>query len=163
MATTFDDVQSFEQDADTIIKMFTDKAYFEKKYAELANSCEIREHTSEGDDFHIKAYLHYDFDAPVPGFAKKLIADSLTVTQADTWNAKTRRGFLEVHMTGAPVSMKADMELVSTATGCENRMHWTISCNVPLVGGKLEKVIKEDIMSKAPKDLEVSRKIAASY
>lgn len=163
MATTFDDVQSFEQNADSIIKMFTDKAYFEKKYAELANSCEIREHSLDGSDFHIKAFLHYDFDAPIPGFAKKLIADTLTVTQADTWNTDTRRGFLEVHMTGAPVTMKADMELVATPDGCENRMRWTISCNVPLIGGKLEKVIKEDIMSKAPKDLEVSRGIAASY
>ncbi len=163
MATTFEDVQSFEQDADTIIKMFTDKAYFEKKYAELANSCEIREHSVDGSKFHIKAFLHYDFDAPLPGFAKKLIADTLTVTQADTWDTSTRRGLLEVHMSGAPVTMKADMELVDNGSGCENRMRWSISCNVPLVGGKLEKVIKEDIMSKAPKDLEVSRKIAASY
>lgn len=163
MATKFDDVQSFEQDAATIIKMFSDKAYFEKKYAELANSCEIREHRNEGGEFHIKAFLHYDFDAPIPGFAKRLIADTLTVTQADTWNTETRKGFLEVHMTGAPVSMKADMELVDTDSGCENRMHWTINCSVPLVGGKLEKVIKEDIMSKAPKDLEVSRKIATTY
>lgn len=163
MATTYEDVQSFPQSADSIIEMFTDKAYFERKYAELTNSCEFTEHSKEGKDFHIKAVLHYDFDAPVPGFAKKFIADTLTVTQSDDWDTDTRRGRLEVHITGAPVKIIADMELVATDSGCENRMRWTLTCGVPLVGGKLEKLIREDIEAKAPRDLEVSRQIAADY
>lgn len=163
MATKYNEVQSFEKSADSIMTMFSDKAYFEKKYAQLANSCEIREHRHEGNDFHIKAFLHYDFEAPVPGFAKKFIGDALTVTQEDTWDTDARKGQLNIHIAGAPVTIHADMELVETASGCENRLSWTIDCNVPLVGGKLEKMILQDITAKAPRDLEVSRSIAADY
>lgn len=163
MATNYSEVQSFEKSADSIMTMFSDRSYFERKYSELANSFEIREHRHEANDFHIKAFLHYDFEAPVPGFAKKFIGDALTVTQEDTWDCETRKGQLDVHIAGAPVSIHADMELVETASGCENRMNWTIDCRVPLVGGKLEKLILQDITSKAPRDLEVSRGIANDY
>ncbi|MEN8720480.1 MAG: DUF2505 domain-containing protein [Oceanococcaceae bacterium] len=163
MAISFDDVQSFPIPAERVMAMFTDRAYFERKYAELANSFTIQEHRHDEAEFFIKALIHYDFDAPVPGFAKKILPGELTVTQSDRWDVAQRKGVLEVSISGAPVTMRADMTLVETAQGCENRMRWTITCGVPLIGGKLEKLIRDDVQSKAPRDLEVSREIAKEY
>lgn len=163
MATTYNDVQAFTQDADLILRMFSDQAYFEQKYAQTASACEIVECEKTDSRFRIKAKLKMPTEAPVPGFAKKFIADSMTVIQQDTWDLNSRKGKLEIEIVGAPISVSADMELVSTDKGCENRMRWTFTCKVPLVGGKVEQMIQNDVCAKAPRDLEVSRKIAATY
>nr|MBV6628474.1 DUF2505 domain-containing protein [Oceanococcus sp. HetDA_MAG_MS8] len=163
MAHRFDDVQTFEQDADTIFGMFCDPEYFAKKYAQTAVEHEILEASSNDQSFSIKAKMKMRSDAPVPGFAKKFVSDTMTVEQTDTWDKTTRTGHLEIHIHGAPITVKAAMELVDTDRGAENRMHWEVVCKVPLVGSKLEKMLEDDIRHKAPRDLEVSRALAKDY
>lgn len=163
MAHRFEDVQTFEQDADTIFGMFCDPAYFEKKYAQTTVEHEILESHSDAQTFRIRAKLKMRSDAPVPGFAKKFVSDTMTVEQTDTWDKQARTGHLEIHIHGAPISVKATMELVSTATGAENHLRWEVVCKVPLVGSKLEKMLEDDIRHKAPRDLQVSRAIAKDY
>ncbi len=163
MATQFDDTQTFTQDADTVMRMFCDRSYFERKYQQTAESYEILECEQTADHFRIKARLKMRSSAPLPGFAKKFVAETMTVVQEDSWDANTRRGQLSVEIAGAPVSIQADMALVEQGEGAANKMHWTVTCKVPLVGGKLEKLIADDIRQKAPRDLEVSRELVADY
>lgn len=162
MATNHKDIQTFSQDADTILRLFTSREYFEQKYAQTTQSCEILECTHSGNTFRIRARLKMRTEAPVPAFAKKFIGDTMTVIQQDTWDTQAQRGRLEIEIVGAPISVSADMRLESAAQGATNTMDWTIACNIPLIGGKVEKMILNDIMSKAPRDLEASRKIAAA-
>jgi hypothetical protein len=44
-----------------------------------------------------------------------------------------------------------------------NTQSWTITCSVPLVGGKIESAVAEDIKVKARRDLAASRKIILDY
>ena len=43
----FEEVYCYERDADTVMTMFTDRAYFEKKYERAADSYDILEHSSD--------------------------------------------------------------------------------------------------------------------
>ena len=55
------------------------------------------------------------------------------------------------------------MELVDDGDGCSNELSWNISCSIPLVGGKVEKLIAQDIQSKAASDLAQTRAMLANY
>ncbi len=160
---TFDEVYRYDKDADTVMRMFADRGYFEKKYEETTISYEVLEHSSEGDRFHIRCKLSMPMNAPVPGFAKKFLGETMSVVQQDTWNTAARTGELKVEMQGAPIDISAKMELKQGASGAENHVHWNIHCKIPLVGGKIEKLIADDIRAKSPADLEVSNRILADY
>ena len=159
----FDEIYRYDKDADTVMQMFADRAYFEKKYEQTTLSYEVLEHQRDDDKFMIRCKLTMPSSAPIPGFAKKFLGETMTVVQQDNWDLKSRTGQLNIEIQGAPVDVSAKMELKQGDSGGENHVHWTISCKIPLVGGKLEKLIAEDIQAKSPADIEISNKILADY
>jgi hypothetical protein len=160
----FDDKHSFNKPADTVMRMFSDRAYFERKYKELAvDDLEVLECEKSGSKFRIKCRYKVKNDAPLPDFAKRFMAEKNTVTQQDTWDTATKTGRLDIEIKGVPVKVSADMALKSEGAGSANNLKWNISCGIPLIGGKLESVISEDIKHKAKNDIAVSRKILADY
>ncbi|HEX4872193.1 MAG TPA: DUF2505 domain-containing protein [Nevskiaceae bacterium] len=160
----FDDKHGFDQPASTILRMFSDRSYFERKYAALgARELEVLEHELKDDRFRIKCRMVMKSDAPLPDFAKKFLGDTVTITQQDSWDLKTQTGRIEAEIKGAPVKVRAEMALKAEGKGCANHLRWEVNCGIPLVGGKLEKVIAEDIQVKSKNDLAASRQLAAGY
>jgi hypothetical protein len=160
----FDDKHTFDKPAATVMKMFADRAYFERKYKALSYwNIEVLEHEKSDKKFRIKARYTTKNDAPLPDFAKKFLGDSTVITQSDTWDIEKRTGRLDIEIKGAPVKVMAEMSLKDEAKGSANTLHWNVSCGIPLIGGKLEKLITEDIQSKAKADIAASRKLLADY
>jgi hypothetical protein len=160
----FEDKHTFNKPAATVIKMFSDRAYFERKYKELAvDDLEVLECETTGSKFRIKSRFKVRNDAPLPEFAKKFMAEKNTVTQQDTWDTKTMTGRLEIEIKGVPVKVSADMTLKNEGAGSANNLKWNVSCGIPLIGGKLESVVADDIKVKAKNDVAASRKILADY
>ncbi len=88
----------------------------------------------------------------VPGFAKKFLSPTQTVTQTDEWGPAdadgSRTGFFEVEAKGAPVSVSGTLALSSTGEGsCKNDTVVTIECKVPLVGAKIADFVSKDTRS----------------
>lgn len=160
----FEDKHTFSKPAATVMKMFSDRAYFERKYKELAvNNLEVLECEKSGSKFRIKCRFKVKNDAPLPDFAKKFMAEQNTVTQQDTWDTGSMTGRLEIEIKGVPVKVSADMVLKNDGAGAANHLKWNVSCGIPLIGGKLESVLAEDIRFKAKNDIAVTRKILADY
>lgn len=78
----------------------------------------------------------------LPGFAKKLIPASTTVTHTYVWEPAhedgTREGAWFAEIKGAPVSMGGPTELQATGSGSVHVFKGEVKASVPLVGGKLE-------------------------
>ncbi len=159
----FEEVYSYSKDADTVFRMFTDKAYFERKYAASTSSFEVLEHAQDESRFQIKVRRVMPADVPVPGFAKKFLPGEMTVVQEDVWDLASRTGRINIEIAGAPVTVSASMKLVDGANGAENQVSWSIDCNVPLLGKKVAKFVAEDIQAKSPADLRLSNEILADY
>ena len=159
----FEETYKYAKDADTVMRMFSDRDYFEKKYARTTLSYEVLEHKHEGDDFRIKCRLTMPSSAPVPGFAKKILGETMTVIQEDVWDTAKRTGRLTIEMHGAPISMHANMRLMDGASGAENHVYWEINCRVPLIGNKIASLIAQDIQAKSPADMQVSNELLADY
>mgnify|MGYP001547241341 CR=1 FL=1 len=144
--------------------MFSDKAYFERKYKELGGwDIEVLDHGMTGKKFRIKVRYTMKSNVPLPDFAKKFVPDTAVITQTDSWDVGTMTGRLEAEIKNAPVKVAADMTLKSEGKGSANHLKWNISCGIPLVGGKLEKIVAEDIQAKAVAGVAATKKILADY
>jgi carbon monoxide dehydrogenase subunit G len=160
----FEDKHSFEKPAATVLKMFSDRAYFEKKYAALGyTDIEVLEHKADARKFRIKVRYTAPNSAPVPDFAKKFLGATNVVTQTDAWDLERKTGRLEAEIKGVPVKVAADMKLADEGAGATNSLKWNLDCGIPFVGGKLEQLVAADIQSKAQGDLAQSRELLKGY
>lgn len=160
----FNDKHSFDQPAEKVIKMFSDKAYFEKKYKALGyTGIEVLEHSADGGKFRIKVRYSAKSDAAIPDFAKKFLAPVNVVTQTDSWDVAKKTGRIEAEIRGVPVKVTSEMALKDEGGGCTNHMKWNISCGIPFIGGKLEDVVSGDIKAKSKTDLAQSRELLKGY
>lgn len=155
---------ALNKNSDAVIKMYADRAYFERKYGMLTTkSFSVQSYDADDSSMTIVMKLEVPMSAPVPGFAKKFVGDTTKLTETDSWNLGSKTGTVKLDIVGAPVDAEATMRLEDTADGCVNVIDWTISCGVPLVGKKLEKLIASDIEAKVADDQRVSNEILADY
>ena len=155
---------AFEQPAATVMKMYSDRGFFDRKYQEVAAlECELLDHQKSDMRFSVKYRLVTRSDAPLPEVAKKILGDTVKMTQQDAWDLATRTGRIDIEIRNAPIKVYAEMRFADEAGKGVNVQSWTITCNIPLVGGKIEAAIAEDIKVKAQRDLVASRKIILDY
>jgi hypothetical protein len=160
----FEERHSFDQPADTVMRMYADKAFFDRKYKEIgAIECELLDHQKTDTRFSVKYRLVMKSDAPLPEVAKKIMGDTVKMVQQDAWDLGKRTGRIEIDIKGAPLKVSADMKVVDEGGKGVNVQSWNVSCSIPLVGGKIEAAIAEDIKAKSKRDLAVSRKIILDY
>ena len=161
----FEDKHVLNKPAATVIGMYADRRFFERKYQDIgAWDIEVLEHEKSDAKFRIKCrYTTKVSVASIPAFAQKFIGTSITVVQQDTWDIKARTGRLDIEMKGAPLKIFADMTLSDAPQGAINAMKWNVSCGIPLVGGKLEQLVSEDIKAKSDNDARVTQNILADY
>lgn len=160
----FDDKHAFSKPVATVLKMFSDRTYFERKYKDLGfSNIEVLEHDKTDKKFRIKVRYSARNDAPLPDFAKKFLSENNVVTQSDTWDLVKKTGRIEAEIRGVPVRVTADMALKDEGAGCANHLKWDLSCGIPFIGGKLEQVVGDDIKAKSKTDIAKSRAILESY
>jgi len=164
MATKINLEHKFNKSVAKVWAMYTDRAFFEKKYA--ATGCtniEVLKHDTNDKGFSITVRYDAKSDAPMPDFAKKFMAERITVTQTDSWDAATKTGKIVTEIKGAPVKVTAEMKLEAAGKGAVNKMLWTLSSGIPLVGGKLESILGEDVKIKSARDEQASQKLLEGY
>lgn len=84
----------------------------------------------------------------LPDFARKFLSPTNETTQTDVWNAPaadgSRDGVWNIAVAGAPVRMSGTVRLgPAGSTGCTNTIRGQLKVAVPLVGGRLEKMLVE--------------------
>ena len=97
------------------------------------------------------------------GATSKIMGDTVKMVQQDAWDIGKRTGRIDIDIKGAPLKISADMKLIDEGGKGVNVQSWNVSCGIPLVGGKIEAAIAEDIKAKSRRDLAVSRKIILDY
>ena len=144
--------------------MYADRAFFERKLKNLGyTNISITNYSSSDKGFSITMRYDAKSDAKLPDFAKKFVGETSSVTETDTWDAATKTGKISVEIKGAPVKVNCEMRLEAAGKGSVNKLSWTLSCGIPLIGGKLERIIAEDVEAKSSKDNLASAKILEDY
>jgi hypothetical protein len=159
---TFTDQQRYDQAAEAVLACYTDPEFLKRKYAELGRrDIQVLEHSKAADSFHVRIAYSDSADMDLPDFARRLVPDRAHVVQTVDWNLKRRTGRIAVDARGSQVTVEGQMQLREQGKGCAVSIEWKVSCSVPLLGGRLEKLLVEGLKRKARRDEEVSRRLLA--
>ncbi|TXH05756.1 MAG: DUF2505 domain-containing protein [Nevskiaceae bacterium] len=160
----FSYTQTFAKNADTVLKMFCDPAYHEKLQRALgALDYRQLEHSDDGKRFRIKCTYTVKSDVPLPGFAKKILGETSTVVQTETWDRTARKGEVIIEVKALPGSLRAQTAIADSAGGSTKTFNWEVTVKIPLIGGKLEDLIAGDIRSKIEPEQNAGRDLLKNY
>ena len=87
----------------------------------------------------------------LPGFARTFAGESTQAVQRESWSTSSI-GELSIESPGKPTSATGTIRLEPTAIGTTEIVELEIKVKVPLIGGKLEKLMAEKVA--AGMDLE---------
>lgn len=164
MATRINLEHKFSKGVDKVWAMYADRAFFEAKYkATGCTNIEVLDYKKSDKGFSITVRYDSKSDAPLPDFAKKFMAERITVTQTDAWDAGSKTGKITTELKGVPMKLSAEMKLEAAGKGSVTKMVWTLASGIPLVGGKLEAILGEDVKIKSARDEQASQKLLEGY
>ena len=86
----------------------------------------------------------------VPDLVKKIVGDTVDVTQVIIWGERrtdgSREGLLDVGFKGQPITMKGTTTLSADGAGTRVDVTADLKAKIPLVGGKIEKMSAPEII-----------------
>lgn len=78
----------------------------------------------------------------IPGFARKFVGEEIHIVQKERWSGATE-AVLDVAIPGKPGHMKGTVTLRPDGEGTVETVSGDLKVNIPMVGGKIEKLIRE--------------------
>lgn len=149
---------------DALFPFFTDPDFFVRKYLALgATNVKVIHAEPKGSQSSITVTRDVPVEVPIPSFARSLVPSHITLIQTDAWDTATRRGSLQIEFKGMPVHMKCDITLADQAGGAVEELDFDIRVNIPLVGGKLEALLAQDLRLKFQRDADVTLDIMKGH
>lgn len=94
----------------------------------------------------------------VPGFAKKVVGEETRVIQTERW-AETHTGDIEVEIPGKPGHIRGTLSLAAGGGGSVYVFDGEATINIPLLGGRLEGLIRELFVE----GMDTEQRVAAAW
>jgi hypothetical protein len=94
----------------------------------------------------------------IPSFARKLVGEEINIVQEETWTSPTE-GDISATIPGKPGEMVGTARLTEHGGTTTETVEMTIKVNIPLVGGKVEQLIADLLLSA----LEAENKVGRDY
>jgi len=159
MPREFTAEQHFATDPVTAFTMLCDPAYITRKLTESGGHDLVVESdpTPEGG---AELRLCRTMPAQVPSYAKSLIGDTITADEHHSWGPAqadgSRAGTFTASFPGAPVAVAGTMRLQPDDDGTGYLVQGSVKASVPLVGGKIEDLVKEQLARFMRKEQQVA-------
>ena len=96
--------------------------------------------------------------AGLPAFAKKFAGETTKAIQREEW-ADHSGGSLTIETPGKPTSMSGTITLTGSDGGTVERVDLEIKVKVPLIGGKLESLMAEQVRE----GMDVEQQVGAAW
>ncbi|MFD1148963.1 DUF2505 domain-containing protein [Saccharothrix hoggarensis] len=90
----------------------------------------------------------------LPSMARGLLGGDLVIHRAESWTGAGRAGTVEVTLDGVPGRLDGTVTLADTASGSELTLVGQVKVGIPLMGGKLEALIAEQVAQLLDKETE---------
>jgi hypothetical protein len=91
----------------------------------------------------------------VPSFAKKLVGDGVRIIQREEWSGD--KAVLHVSIPGKPGQMTGTITLVESGGVTVETVTCEIQVHMPLVGGKIERLVEEMLLKALRNENRVGR------
>jgi hypothetical protein len=147
MARSIDHRSTFDFPADKVFATMTDPEYLRARLRELGGpGSELLEH--EADAEHARYRLRQGLsEKDLPSIVGKVVSGDLAIERTETLNRSGDgyAGDVAVKIQGAPASASGTMQLTPTNGGSTFEVHTDVSVSVPLIGGKIEEIVADQV------------------
>ncbi|WP_162925776.1 DUF2505 domain-containing protein [Isoalcanivorax indicus] len=165
MSVNLDRSRSFPVSARTLYEVLASRDFYAARFAMSGVSdygYEECRHDDGSLTIRFSRQLRTDTGrGKVPGFARRFIPGSAALQTEFVWlPAQTApfRARFSVDVSGVPVSVSGDMQLLDVAGGCRQVLRAHIRSSVPLVGGKLCQLIADQVDRGLDKDSQATHR-----
>lgn len=135
----FSDEHLFAAPLDDVWAMFSDPASHVQKFTRMGHrEIEVVDSSGDDDGFHLVVRRLVDVD--LPGFARRVLKPTNTVTTTDSWSRRpdgTCEGTQRIDTQGAPVRISATTSLRPQGDETRYAIAVDLEVTVPLIGGRL--------------------------
>lgn len=142
MATTVRQELAYDAPVDAVAAMLADPAFRE----EVLERQRVLRGSASVEGTHVRVEQVQTAQG-IPAFATKFVGEEITIVQEEEWRSPTH-GDITVTIPGKPGDMTGTATLAERGSGTVETVELTIKVAIPLVGGKLEKLIG-DLLNKA--------------
>lgn len=142
MATTVHEELAYDAPVEAVAAMLLDRSFREQvleRQRVLRGSVAV-----EGGRVRIE---QVQSARGIPAFATKFVGDEITIVQEEDWTTPTGAA-ITVTIPGKPGDMSGRAALAGTGGRTVETVDLTVRVGIPLVGGKIEKLIA-DLLAKA--------------
>jgi hypothetical protein len=141
MPTRISVAQHYSSTPEQVFAMLTSENYARTR-AEHTGALSVEVLRTEVDDA-VTLEVVRQLPAEVPGFARSFVGDSIGVTEVQVWPTPFGPPATFTATFTAPMSVTGTITVTPTADGCRVDTEGEVRASVPLVGGKLEGLARE--------------------
>lgn len=150
---------TFSHSVDDVFDLFCDPDFLVDRsiaIGEVSADAEIE----EDDNGKIYVKMRREVKRDLPSFLAKLFNPQQILTMEEEWQqiGEAMMGKSIFKVEGQPVTVKTEMTLKPTASGCVYSIKYNVKADIPLIKGKLEKFIKSNCEEGTQKELEYAAK-----
>jgi hypothetical protein len=146
MSTRFTHDLTYEAPLEAVDAMLSDPA-FRERVCDAQGAIRKSVSMTEGDGGFVVVVDQVQTADGIPGFARKFVGDEINLVQTETWT-DAENADVEVVIPGKPGEMTGTIRLSESGGVTTESLDMTIQVNIPLAGGKIEKLIC-DLLRKA--------------
>lgn len=144
----------FDADAETVAALMTDPDFVVDRclaIGELSAECH-----SEEDDGTVTLHTTRVARQELPGFLTKLVGEEQTLTVHEIWHASDggHRGRYTVKSARAPIEIEGRFTLRPDGEGSLYRVEHRFHVPIPLIAGRIEKVLRRQITATVEAELD---------
>lgn len=142
-----------------LFRVFTDRAFYEDRYAKSEGETEFVHFGPRGGRFVIDVRRHVRMraGANIPAIAQRFVRDVnvlRTVMEWDLSQGESHRGTYRFEIERVPVEVAGHMHLEPHPAGSRNRIEVNVRCTIPLIGGTIAGMLGERAGKSLKKDYE---------
>ncbi|MCH9817090.1 MAG: DUF2505 domain-containing protein [Actinomycetia bacterium] len=158
MTTEIDEIQHYQASPDVVFTMLSDADFIKQKCL-ASGSIEADAEVIDDGGGRISLVARRVLPAKIPGFAKKFVGDTITLTETQNWrppasDGSRAAGFV-VDFGNNPISFTGAVEMKPNGDETTVETKGMIKCSVPFVGGKIENLALEWIQKYINKEQRV--------
>ena len=147
MPTRFEHRSTFGAPPENVYATLVDRAFLDERLRAIGGKgAAIVEYSGSGDEVSIRLRQGVDADK-LPGAVRAILKGDLVVERSERWGLEggTHVATGGATISGVPGDIRSRTRLDAAAAGCELVVTAEVKVGIPLIGGKLEGVIAEQV------------------
>lgn len=161
MPSRFEHRATFAAGVDTVYSTLVDEAFLTARLKDIGGKgAALLAYRTSDDGVDVK--LRQGVDAQrLPGAVRSILSGDLVVEREERWRGHEATGRASIN--GVPAEITSRSRLTANGTGTDLVVSAQVKVGIPLIGGKIEKVVVEQVTKLLAAESEYAEKWLAEH